>query len=69
MTTNQIGMIRSVLQISSGTMGTLTGETNYDKIDSIQNDVVQFLLTSNKVYANWMQVWNDYKSTLDLTAS
>ena len=50
------------VNLSSGTMATLTGKTDFEILDKIQNELVLF--STLQEFSTWQEVWNEYKATL-----
>lgn len=52
-------MVGEILAISSGTLATLTGETEYQILDSYQYGLVKFYLRTKHEaeYESWLDVW------------
>ncbi len=58
--------VRELLLISSGTLATLTGENNYEKLDEIQAALIAFYLRTkaNTEYETWMDVWTTFSANI-----
>ena len=52
-----------ILGLSSGTLATLTGVTDREELDKIQNDL--FLFAQGKDYRNWQDAWTAYRDAED----
>ena len=55
-------MIEDCRQLSSGTMATLTGITNYDRLDEIQADFVAHVTEFLPHVENWQKAWEYYEN-------
>lgn len=52
---------REVLSLSSGTIHTLTGIAEYEKINKIQFEFYNWIVEAKKDYVNWQEAWNEFK--------
>ncbi len=50
-------VLKDILGLSSGTLGSLTNETNSTKIDKIQNAFFDHAINSGIVYKDWNDAW------------
>lgn len=57
-----LDVIGDCINLSSGTMATLTGIKNYADLDIIQQDFVNFTKTMipKRHYSNWQEAWDDF---------
>lgn len=46
--------------LSSGTLGTLTGESDWAKLEAIQHQFTQFVEQSTQEYESWQEAWLDF---------
>lgn len=55
-------MIQSneILLVSSGTLATLTNEKDYDKLESIRADWLNWFVNQTKQFSNWQECWIEY---------
>lgn len=53
-------VLMDIINLSSGTLSTLTGEKNYAKLDEIHENLIEFYQNSKKKYKNWREVWDDF---------
>jgi hypothetical protein len=53
-------VIKDIYNLSSGTMGTLTGIKQYAKLDKIQKEFGEFAESSSKNYKTWSEAWDDF---------
>jgi len=49
-----------ILLVSSGTLATLTNEKDYDKLESIRADWLNWFVNQTKEFANWQECWIEY---------
>ena len=54
--------IKEVMQISSGTMALLFNTREYQKIDKIQSNIVEFVENSSKVFRSWMDAVVEFEA-------
>ena len=58
--TNDQKLIKDCVNLSSGTIATLTGHKRYDEIEKIQTDFVLWVI-ENPNFTNWRQAWNEFQ--------
>lgn len=64
MTESQEQVLFCCRNLSSGTMATLTGESLYVRLDSIQAEFVQYVLKAfeqGAEFDTWVDAWNAFK--------
>jgi len=61
---NKLKIIKDVINLSSGTIGTLTGFNDYETIGDIQNDFVVYVKTliPTKHWEHWMDAWKEFST-------
>lgn len=55
-------LIKDCAFLSSGTLATLTGVKNLERIDRIQNDFVTFVVEGDGLFDNWKEAWKAYRN-------
>jgi hypothetical protein len=53
--------IRCLINLSAGTIATLTGETNYSKQEKIINDAYEWATENANDNDTWMTLWDRYR--------
>ena len=60
-------IIEDCRQLSSGTIASLTGETNYAKQDVIREEfrifTINAIQTSPNTFDSWVDIWEAFKAT------
>ena len=60
-TKQQQELISDCATLASGTMATLTGQVEYEKIEEIQTAFVIWVM-ENSSFANWMKAWEAFET-------
>ena len=50
-------VIHDIINLSSGTMSTLTGKNKYVENDAIQLEFLKFVQNSKETFENWQGAW------------
>lgn len=53
-------LVLDALQLSSGTIGTLTGMSLYTQIDEVQAEFVRYCEVGGFLYGTWQRAWEDF---------
>ena len=53
-------VIRDVANLSSGTLATLTGLSNSNKLDKVQKALYEFTLNSDVIFEDWNDAWRSF---------
>ena len=63
-------VLRDVMQLSSGTLATLTGKGKYEELDKIRHKFEQFVIgaldSDPNAYKSWQDAWKYFKDSYDL---
>lgn len=58
MTSNRV--ISDIINLSSGTMSTLTDKNKYVENDAIQLEFLIFVQNSKETFENWQEAWHSF---------
>lgn len=53
-------VIHDIINLSSGTMSTLTGKNKYVENDAIQLEFLKFVQNSKETFENWQEAWHSF---------
>jgi hypothetical protein len=53
-------VIHDIINLSSGTMSTLTGKNKYVENDAIQLEFLIFVQNSKETFENWQEAWHSF---------
>lgn len=53
-------VIHDIINLSSGTMSTLTGKNKYVENDAIQLEFLIFVQNSKETFENWQDAWHSF---------
>lgn len=53
-------VIYDIINLSSGTMSTLTGKNKYVENDAIQLEFLKFVQNSKETFENWQEAWHSF---------
>ena len=53
-------VIHDIINLSSGTMSTLTGKNKYVETDAIQLEFLIFVQNSKETFENWQGAWHSF---------
>ena len=55
-------ILRDILSISSGKLAHLTGFSDYESLDRVQQEWFAFAQAQDKDYKNWMEAWEAFSA-------
>ena len=64
---NRDAIVRDICAVSSGTIATLIGRSDYDTIELVQGQWVEWAcerMAYGREYRNWQDAWREYANTV-----
>ena len=55
-----MNIVLDAINLSSGTLATLTGKRTYEELDAIQAEFVRFAVSQDGEFDTWMEAWNAF---------